>query len=131
MPMYLRAIALIFIGLFLCVVLKRGAGEFALGISIILSTILLTYAIEYLQPIISLANKLQDMSGIESKIFKILIKSVGIGLLSEIVTLICNDVGYSAIGKTVQMFTSITIVWICIPLFEGLIDLMEKILVCA
>lgn len=129
--MFLRCIAIIFVGLFLCIILKRSAGEFALGVSLILICTVIGYAVDYLKPVIALAGKLQSISGIDNQIFKILIKSVGIGLLSEIASLICNDTGYTAIGKTIQMFSSITIVWICIPLFEGLLDLVEKILVCA
>ena len=129
--MFLRSVATVLIGLFLCIVLTRSAGEFALGITLFLCCLLFGYALDYLQPVISLASKLQEISGIDNQVFKLLIKSVGIGLLSEIVALICNDVGYSAIGKAVQLFSGITILWLCIPLFEGLLDLVEKILICA
>lgn len=111
--------------------LNKHGNEFALVITIILCCFLFGYTLEYLKSVISLSEKLRELSGINVQIFKILIKSVGIGLLSEIVMLICNDVGYSAIGKAVQLAGGITILWLSIPLFDNLLDLVEKILNCA
>lgn len=129
--MFIQYLSIVIIGIALCLLLNKHGNEFALVITIILCCFLFGYTLEYLKSVISLSEKLRELSGINVQIFKILIKSVGIGLLSEIVMLICNDVGYSAIGKAVQLAGGITILWLSIPLFDNLLDLVEKILNCA
>ena len=58
----------------------------------------------------------------------ILLKAVGIGILSEITCMICTDSGNAALGKVIQFLTSAVILWLCIPLFTQLIELIEGVL---
>jgi hypothetical protein len=43
-------------------------------------------------------------------------------------TLICTDAGNTALAKTVQILTTAMILWLSIPLFESLLDLVQAIL---
>ena len=46
----------------------------------------------------------------------------------EITSLICTDAGNAALGKSVQILATCGILWLSIPLFTSLIDLLNKIL---
>jgi hypothetical protein len=53
---------------------------------------------------------------------------VGIGIMTEIGGLICTDGGSSSLGKTVKMLGSAVILWLSLPLYAKLMELLQKIL---
>ena len=73
-------------------------------------------------------RQLQRMGQLDADILQILLKSVGIGLLTEISALICTDVGNSALGKTLQIASVILILYISLPLLTSLMELVGEIL---
>ena len=128
MSIIVRASAAAIISLFLCITLSKHASNFTVIICIILCCTIFRCAVEYLKPLISFIEKLYKISDLSSEIFEILIKAVGIGFLTEITTLICNDAGYSTIGKSVQILSCILILWLSLPILNGLLDLIERVL---
>ena len=68
------------------------------------------------------------MANLDTGMMKVLLKSVGIGMLAEIVSLLCVDSGNATLGKTIQIFAAVMILYFSIPLFTKLIDLVDGIL---
>ena len=60
---------------------------------------------------------------------QIVMRSVGIGLLSEITLHICTDSGNTALGKTLQILGNAIILWLSLPIFTKIIELIEEILI--
>ena len=58
----------------------------------------------------------------------ILLKAVGIGLVSEIAGLVCNDAGNGSLGKTLQMLGSAVILYLSLPIFTAMLELIREIL---
>ena len=85
-------------------------------------------AIKYIEPVFAFINRLQELGKLNAQMLEILLKSVGIGLLAEISVLVCNDMGSSSIGKTVQILATAMILWVSLPLLESLLDLIGEIL---
>jgi hypothetical protein len=56
-------------------------------------------------------------------------KYVGIVLLAEIIGHICTDAGNAALGKTVQLLATTAVLWLSLPLFSKLMELIEQALV--
>ena len=75
-----------------------------------------------------LLSRLKDMAGISSQMLSILIKAAGIGLVSELASLICSDAGDNALGKAVQLLSNGVILWISLPLMEELLELLQEVL---
>ena len=57
-----------------------------------------------------------------------MLKAVGIGVISEIAVLICQDSGNAALGKGLQLLATIVVLWLALPLMQGLLELVQKIL---
>jgi stage III sporulation protein AD len=85
-------------------------------------------AVLYLQPVIQFFYRLIDLTNLNEEHLKIIFKTVGIGLIGELVTLVCNDAGNAALGKTLQILTSAVVLWLSIPLFERFLELVQSIL---
>ena len=82
----------------------------------------------YFEPVISFVRRLTEMTKLNADLLAVILKSVGIGILGELAGLICSDAGNAALSKTIQMLTTAVILWLSIPLFESLLDLVQAIL---
>ena len=85
-------------------------------------------ALHFLQPVMTYVDKLETLGALNGELLGILLKAAGIGLLTEIASLICADAGNSALGKSLQMLGSGVILWLSIPLFQQLLELLQRIL---
>ena len=74
------------------------------------------------------AENLQSVSQLDSDYLAILLKVVGIGFLAEIAALVCTDAGNATMGKVLQMLSSCVIMWLSLPLLNGLLELVQDIL---
>ena len=59
---------------------------------------------------------------------EILMKSTGIGIITEIANLVCKDAGNESMGKSMQLLGTAVILYLSLPLFQTLIELLQKIL---
>lgn len=82
----------------------------------------------YLNPIIRFLSALEDLGNLRSDMLEILLKAVGIGLISEIASVVCSDSGNAGLGKLLQLVGSVVILWLSIPVFQALMDLIQTIL---
>ena len=85
-------------------------------------------ALHYLEPVMDYVDKLEDLGASNGELMGILLKGAGIGMLTEIASLICVDAGNSALGKSIQLLGSGAILWLSVPLFQALLDLLQRIL---
>lgn len=84
--------------------------------------------IHFLQPIYDFVDELVALGNFDSDLLEIVLKSVAIGLLAEITSMICTDAGNAAMGKILQTLASVLILWMSLPLFSGLIEIAKEIL---
>lgn len=85
-------------------------------------------AISYLEPVVDFIRRLRSVGDLDGGMLQILLKSVGIGLIGEIASLICADTGNAALGKALQMLSAAVILRLSIPLLEQLLELLEQIM---
>ncbi|MBR3978892.1 MAG: hypothetical protein IKJ94_04635 [Oscillospiraceae bacterium] len=110
-------------------VLAKQNKDFSILFSVGVCVMVTVIAITYLEPVFELVEKLRTVGSLDTQTVEILLKSVGIALISEIVEHICQDSGNSSMGKTIQILASGVILWLCVPLFTSLMELIEEILV--
>lgn len=82
----------------------------------------------YASEVFSFLKELQRAAKIDNAYLNILMKSLGIGLITEISVLVCNDSGNSALGRSLQILGALVILRISVPAFEALLQLMKDFL---
>lgn len=85
-------------------------------------------ALSYLKPVLELMEELGELGEISGGTLEILMKAVGIALVSELAGMLCSDAGSSSLGKMLQMLGSAVILFLSIPLFRSLLTLIQEIL---
>ena len=128
MESYYKLCAGVLITAVVCLMVSKQEKDITLLIILAGCCMVASAAITYLQPVVTLINRLSALADLDSGFIGIIFKAVGIGLLSEITCLICTDSGNQALAKTLQILTSAVILWISLPLFTQLLDLIEQVL---
>ncbi len=124
----IKACAGALVALVIGLVLTRQGKDVALMLTITVCCMLLTIAVEHLTPVISFLNRLQEVGDLDESLISVLLKAIGVGFVGEITSLICLDAGNSAMGKTIHILTACGILYLSLPLFESLLDLIEEVL---
>jgi stage III sporulation protein AD len=128
MDVFLKAAAGVLIAVVVSLVLSRDGKDFSILVVICVSVMVGVSALSYVEKVLDFIRKLEQMGNLNSQLLAILFKAVGIGLISEITTMICADSGNSALGKMIQILSTAVILWLCIPMFTELMDLISQVL---
>ena len=128
MTLYLQICGLVLTAVVLILTLGSRGKEFGLLLGLGVCCLGVTAAMYYLTPVLDLVDTLEDLGQLDGNLIGIVLKIAGIGMISEIAALICADTGNAALGKTLQLLGSAVILWLSIPLFTMLTELLQTIL---
>lgn len=128
MDIFIKASAGVLIAAVLSLILSKQNKDFSVLLVICVCSMVAVACFRYLRNIIEFVQLLESKAKLNSDMISILLKSVGIGLLSEITSMICTDSGNAAFGKVIQFMSSAVILWLSIPLFTQLLELVESVL---
>ncbi len=112
----------------LALTLQKQEKDISLLLVCLVCCMVLTAAAEFLKPVVDFLDDIRRLTNMDSEAVTILLKSVGIGLVGEITCAICTDSGNAALGKALQIAATTLILWLSLPLFTGLIELVEEVL---
>ena len=128
MDIFLKASALALIVSILYIAVSGHNKEIGALLGICGCAVVFGMALAYIEPIFAFIRQLQTLGNLNVELIEILLKSVGVGLLAEIAILVCNDMGNKSMGKALQIMATSVILWISLPLFTGLLELVGEIL---
>lgn len=128
MDIFIKAVAGVLVAAIVTLILAKQGKDFSVLLVICVCCMVTVTALGYLQKIMDFLNLLQIKGNLNKDLIAILLKSVGIGVLSEITGMICTDSGNAALGKVIQFLSASVILWLCIPLFTQLLELIESVL---
>ena len=125
---YLRWTAAVLIGLILSLVISKQSKDMSLLLTLAVCVLVCLGALEFLEPVTELLRELRRLGGLDSEAVSILMKAAVIGLLSELMGLVCADVGEGALGKALQILSNAAVLWLSIPLLRQLITMVGEVL---
>ena len=128
MELFIKACGGILVGVMLWVCLDKQGKEVSLLLTTAVSCIVMIAATTYLRPVLDFLQRLQSIGDLDREFVDIILKAVGVGILSELCSLICKDAGNAAMGKTVEILSTVVILWLSLPIFEKLLTLIDTIL---
>ena len=128
MDIFLKVTAAILLSAILSLVLSKQGADISLLLTIAVSCMILIAALTYIKPILDFSCKLVTIGGIRTELLEILLKVVGIGMISQIAGLICADSGNQSLGKALQIMTIAVILCLSIPVLEEMLSLIETVL---
>ena len=128
MEQFYKITALALVTTVLTLVVRRQEKDFALLLTMAGCAMAGMVLFTFLEPVLDFLVTLQTLGDLSGDILLILLKAVGVGLVAEIAGMVCADGGNSSLGKVIQLVGSAVILWLSLPIFQMLMDLMTRIL---
>ena len=128
MDNYLKIVAGTLVSAILCLVLNKQGKEYIILISLAVCSMVFLAATVYIRPVFDFLMRLTQIGNISSDLIAILLKIMGIGLLSQIVALVCADAGNHSLVNVLHFVSIAVMLWIAIPLLDEMLSLMKTFL---
>ena len=110
------------------ILLKQYKPEYAFGVILASSVLLFLYAINIIGNIFTDINSLIVSSGINNKNFSILLRCLGICMVTKIASETCIDCGQSSISSKIDFAGKIVILFTAMPLFSEIIEIIQNLI---
>ena len=128
MDIFVKVTAGILITAILSLVLAKQCADVSLLLTVAVCCMVIAAAFSYLSPVLDFARRLVELGELDHNLLNVLLKVVGIGLLSQIAGFICADAGNQTLGKVLQIMTTAVILCISVPVLEEMLSLIEAVL---
>lgn len=128
MASFFQAAGAVLVAVILIMSFRSQGKDMGLLLSVFVCCGLGCLAVSVLLPVFSFIDRLQSMGALDSQLLSVLLKAVGITFISELVGLVCADAGNAAMGKALQFLATAMILYISLPIFTVLLEMVETIL---
>ncbi len=122
---------IIAIGLITClatVIIRPIRSDFAVIIAIVGGLIILFMVIDYLSNVFEIFRNIIGITGLNSNLYTLLLKIIGIGYLIEFTSGICADTGNSSLGDKVLLGGKIIILVMALPIITNILQIVMELL---
>ena len=108
------------------VVVRRGAPEFVMLLSIACVCIVMMFLMEPIRSLLRLLEELGDGGGISQQLFLPLYKTIGIAFVVKLGGDLCRDVGETALASAVDLAGSVCALSVALPLLQTVLALIME-----
>ena len=102
--------------------------DFALLLSVTVCAMVTGIVLMYLEPVLEFLRELEQWGSLRNDVLGVLLKALGIALTAELAGSVCSDAGNSALAKSMQLLGNMTILYVSLPVFRVMLQLIRQIL---
>lgn len=128
MESFFRASAGALIAVILSLVLEKQGKDIALLLSVSVCSMIVVVAVTYFRPVMEFLERLQRIGELSTTAITSLLKILGIGLITQVSGMVCTDAGNSALANALEILGSAVILYLSLPVFSALLEIVERIL---
>ena len=114
-------------GVVLCVVFKSIKSEYSLFIRLALTVLICMASFTLFIPILTYIEEISQNTYFHTY-FPILIKILGIGIITELTSEICIDANEASIASKIGLFAKVEILVLTLPLLKSLLNMCNELL---
>lgn len=126
MELYWKAAAAVLIALVLGQAIREK--DMSLLLSMAVCAMVGALLMTYLEPVLDFLRQLRELGDLQGDMLGILMKVLGIGIVTEITEMVCRDSGNTSLGHALQILGTAVILWLSLPIFTTLIQMIQRIL---
>ena len=126
MDTLLQVAGLGLIAVLLGLVLKKGNGVLALLLTLAACAAMTVSIVRLAEPVVSFLSELRQLAGLEPALLQPLLRTVGIGLLTQLTASVCADAGESTVARLIELCGSVLGIYTALPLLEAVEKEAEK-----
>ena len=125
---YLQAVAAVLLAVILITTLKQIHQPMSILLGLSVTLLVMAVALRYIKPVLDFLDELRRLGNLPGEMVMVLLKVTGISVISEIAALVCKDSGNSSLAQSLKILSTGVILYLSIPIFQVLTDLVQKIL---
>lgn len=110
------------------VIIKQIKPEMAMFITLTGGILILFEVVALFTGLVDSFLHLTELTGINSEIFQIILKIIGIGYLTEFCADVCIDSGMNSVADKVLLGGKVVILIVALPVINTLIDIITSLL---
>ena len=126
MELFLQAAAIAVITVVLTSLLKKTNRELSLLLTLAACILIGVFFMRLAEPIVDFLSKLRNLAGLDKTLMTPMLKTIGIGFLTQISATVCADAGENAIAKLVEICGGVLALYVALPLLEAVLDMVEQ-----
>lgn len=112
----------------LCLLLQKQSPELTAALCVLGCVLCLSLALPLLAPVVSFLRRLEELTQLSGAIFAPLLKTVAVGILTQLAAAVCRDSGRQALAKAVEVCSSLACMYLALPLFEMALSLLQDMI---
>lgn len=119
------------VGLITCLatmILKPIRNDFAVIVGIAGGIIIVFLIISYLTGIVDIFKTIISSTGLDSSLYKLLLKIIGVAYLLEFTSSICNDTGNSSLGDKILLGGKVVLMVMALPIVVNILEIITGLL---
>ena len=128
MGIFWKAAAAALISVIIGLALSKQEKDISAVLTMAVCAMVVIAAFVYLEPVLDFLRELQTVGDLQGDMMGTLLKALGIGLVAEIAGMVCSDAGNSSLGKTLHLLGCAAILYLSLPIFRTLLELIRQIL---
>lgn len=128
MAIFWKAAAAVLITVILCLALGKQEKDISAILSMTVCCMVMVSVLIYLEPVLDFLRELEAVGDLKGDYLGILLKALGIGLVAEIASCVCADAGNTSLGKSIHTLGSAVILYLSLPVFRSLMEMLSRIL---
>ena len=128
MDVYIQTVAAVLVAVIVLLVLGKQEKGLASLLAICVCTMVLAVGVGFLRPVLDFVSELESLGSLQGDMVEILLKTAGISVLTETACMICADSGNASLGQALRIVSSCLILWLSIPVFSAVLELIRSIL---
>lgn len=128
MTVFFQSAAAVLLAAVLGLTLSAQGKDLGILLTLGVCAMVLTVCLSFLQPVLEFLRQLEALGELDRELIRVLFKIAGIGLVSEMAGMICADAGNPSLGKAINMLGTSVILWLSLPVFQGLLELIQEVL---
>lgn len=109
-------------------ILDKRDHALAMGLGLLACAVVLYGCIKSLVPVANVMEELSVLSGLGNGFLEPLVKTAGIGVVTQIACGVCADCGQNALAKVAELCGTVAAICMSMPLLSSALELLQKMM---
>ncbi len=127
MEILVKIAAVAVVGAILCLVIRKNSPEMGLLLTIALALIAISLAFDVISNVTDFLKALAETAEISPAVLSIVLKTVGIAVVTKLAADVCRDAGQTSVASGVELAGAFSALYISLPLFKTVIGMIDSL----
>ena len=128
MELLIKAAVIAVAGAVITLVIKKNSPEMALLLAAALTLLILYFAADAIARLMGFIETLSDTAELSPALISIVMKTVGIAILTKLSADVCRDAGQSSVASGLELTGAAAALYVALPLMETVFSMINDLL---